>query len=107
MREKHKLYLDEICQADDRKPVQDISKAVQATTIILVIEKKLLRRRIDQKSVSLLKQDCKCNSTKKSTRLLLTILEMGRSAQFNTDRLCLPLGQTSSLKQSQTLTPEY
>jgi len=50
---------------------------VQATTIILVIEKKLSRRRIDQKIVSLLKQDCKCNSTKKSARPLLVMLEMG------------------------------
>jgi hypothetical protein len=50
---------------------------VQATTIILLIEKKLSRRRIDQKSVSLLKQDCKCNSTKKLAELLPMTLEMG------------------------------
>tara|TARA_E500000075_G_C6878777_1_gene263459 strand:- start:60 stop:245 length:186 start_codon:yes stop_codon:yes gene_type:complete len=50
---------------------------VQATTIILLIEKKLSRRRIDQKIVSLLKQDCKCNSTKKSVKLLPMTLEMG------------------------------
>jgi hypothetical protein len=50
---------------------------VQTTTIILLIEKKLSRRRIDQKSVSLLKQDCKCNSTKKLAKLLPMTLEMG------------------------------
>jgi hypothetical protein len=50
---------------------------VQATTIILVIEKKLSRRRIDQKIVSLLKQDCKCNRAKKLAELLPKILEMG------------------------------
>jgi hypothetical protein len=91
MREKHKLYLDEICPSDDRKPFQDISKAVQATTIILLIEKKLSRRRVDHKMVSLLKQDCKCNSTKKSAKLLPMTLEMGRSTQCTADQLCLPL----------------
>jgi len=104
VREKHKLYLDEMCPSDDQKPFQDASKAVQATTIILSIKKKLLRRRIDQKIVGLLKQDCKCNSTKKSSKLLPVTLEMVRSAQCSTDRICLPLAQAPPLKQSQTLT---
>ena len=77
MREKHKFYLDEIYPPNDRKPFQDIPKAVQATTVILVIEKKLSRRRIDQNIVSLLKQDCKCDRAKKLAELLPTILEMG------------------------------
>jgi len=46
MREKHKFYLDEICPSNDRKTFQDIPKAVQATKIILLIEKNPSRRNV-------------------------------------------------------------
>ena len=76
MREKHKFYLDEIYPPNDRKPFQDIPKAVQATKVILLIEKKPSRRNVDKNIVSLLKQNCKCDRAKKLAELLPTILEM-------------------------------
>ena len=89
MREKHKFYLDEICPSNGRKPFQDISKAVQATKIILLIEKKPSRRNIDQNIVSLLKPDCKCGRAKKLAELTQTILEMGnRRNKMLTDFAC-------------------
>ena len=89
MREKHKFYLDDICPSDTRKPSQDISKAVQAAKIILLIEKKPSKRNIDQNIVSLLKPDCKCGRAKKLAELLQTILEMGyRRNKMLTDFAC-------------------
>ena len=77
MPEKHTFYLDEICPSNDRKPFQDIPKAVQAAKIILLIKKKPSRRSVDKNIVSLLKQDCKCDRAKKLAELMPMILEMG------------------------------
>tara|TARA_B110000008_G_C16520189_1_gene383800 strand:- start:32 stop:253 length:222 start_codon:yes stop_codon:yes gene_type:complete len=68
-----------------------MSQAMQAKTVVLLIERKLSRRCLDPTIVILLKQNCKCYSAKKAAKLLPKTLEMGRSAQGDAGRLCLPL----------------